>query len=496
MDAWASAPSAYAVRARDAADVAAAIRFAAAHDLRLVVRGGGHSYKGASSAADSLMIWTKDLDAVQVHDGFVPMGCAGAPLPAVSVGAGALWGRVYDAVATGGGRYVQGGGCLTVGVAGLALGGGFGSFSKRYGLAASSLIEAEVVTADGAVRIANACSNPDLFWALRGGGGGFGVVTRLTLRTHDLPDWAGGLFATVEAGSDAAFRQLIERTVGFYAERLFNPHWGEQIAVRPDNVLSIAMVFQGLDKAAAEAAWRPYFAALAEDPERFRVTAGPEVLALPGRRFWDPDALRQLPGVVLGDDRPGAPSGNVFWAGNREEAGQVLHGYQSAWLPEALLAPERRGDLADALFAGSREWSVALHLNKGLAGAPETVRAAARETAINPAAADAFALAISGAEGPPAWPGVAGRAPDPDLARRQAAAVGRAIAPLQRLAPNGGAYALESDYFHPGWQAAFWGPNYPRLRRIKQAVDPDGLFFARHAVGSERWSRDGFTPLG
>src|SRR6266436_287685 len=70
------------------------------------------------------------------------------------------------------GRYVQGGGCVTVGVAGLIQSGGFGSFSKAYGMAAASLLEAEVVTADGAVRIANACTHRDLFWGLKGGGGG------------------------------------------------------------------------------------------------------------------------------------------------------------------------------------------------------------------------------------------------------------------------------------------------------------------------------------
>src|SRR5260370_27664736 len=76
---------------------------------------------------------------------------------------------------------------MTVGVAVLVQGGGFGSFSKAYGLAGASLVEAEIVTADGEGRIANACSNPDLFWALKGGGGGFGVGNRVTLVTHALP---------------------------------------------------------------------------------------------------------------------------------------------------------------------------------------------------------------------------------------------------------------------------------------------------------------------
>src|SRR5579871_5166428 len=140
---------------------------------------------------------------------------------AVSVEAGAVWMDVYDAVTTRNGRYVQGGGCATVGVAGLVQGGGFGSFSKRYGTAAASLLEAEIVTADGSLRIANARQHPDLFWALKGGGGGtFGVVTRVTLRTHALPEFFGGVFASVQATSDAAFRQLIGRFVAFYASAL------------------------------------------------------------------------------------------------------------------------------------------------------------------------------------------------------------------------------------------------------------------------------------
>jgi len=85
------------------------------------------------------------------------------PHPAVTLGAGTIWMQAYDAVTTTGGKYVQGGGCTTVGVAGLIQGGGFGSFSKHYGLAAGSLLEAEVVTADGKIRVANACTNSDLF---------------------------------------------------------------------------------------------------------------------------------------------------------------------------------------------------------------------------------------------------------------------------------------------------------------------------------------------
>ena len=129
---------------------------------------------------------------ITMHADFVPQGCkeSRAPQRAVTLGAGAIWIQAYEAVTTRAGAYVQGGGCTTVGVAGLIQSGGFGSFSKHYGLAAAGLLEAEVVTADGKVRIANACTNPDLFWALKGGGGGsFAVISKLTLRVHDLPEF-------------------------------------------------------------------------------------------------------------------------------------------------------------------------------------------------------------------------------------------------------------------------------------------------------------------
>ncbi len=167
-DARISSPSVYAVTAEKTADIVAAVNFARDNNLRLVVKGGGHSYQGTSNAPDSLLIWTRNMNSVTLHDAFAGEGCEGRrePHSAVSIEAGAIWGRVYDAVAVKDGRYVQGG-CLTVGVAGLVQSGGFGSFSKNCGLAAASLIEAEIVTADGAIRIVNECTDPDLFSAIR-----------------------------------------------------------------------------------------------------------------------------------------------------------------------------------------------------------------------------------------------------------------------------------------------------------------------------------------
>ena len=494
--AWSSAPSVWAVEAHSAADVAAAVSFAREHRLRLVVKGGGHSYQGTSNAPDSLLIWTRPMDSIVLHDAFVARGCSNAPQPAMSVGAGAIWRDAYGAAAKAG-RYVQGGGCMTVGVAGLIQSGGFGSFSKRFGLAAAGLLEAEVVTADGKVRIANACTNPDLFWALKGGGGGsFGVVTRLTLRTHDLPAFFGGVFAAVKAKSDGAYKRLIGHFIGFYRDRLLNPNWGEQVEFRPDNTLQIAMVFQGLDQAAATAVWKPFFDWVAAAPSDFAIAEPPIIVAAPARHFWDPAFLKKnMPGIVLSDDRANAPQENVFWTGNLGEAGWVIHAYQSAWLPASLLADDRQTALVDALFAGSRHWRQTLHFNKGLAGAPPEEIAAARDAATNPAVATAFALVISAAGGPPAFPGIADHEPDSAVARADAAKVEAGMAALRKLVPDAGSYVSESNYFEADWKRSFWGANYGRLRAVKDKYDPEGLFFVHHGVGSEDWSPDGFTRL-
>jgi FAD/FMN-containing dehydrogenase len=497
VGAWTSEPSVYAVAAKTTQDVVAAVNFARIHNLRLVVKGGGHSYQGTSNAPDSLLIWTRHMNAVKLHDAFVGAGCAASPEPqqAVSIEPGAIWEPVYNQVTTKAGRYVQGGGCMTVGVVGLILGGGFGSYSKAFGQAGASLLEAEVVTADGDVKIANACTNPDLFWALKGGGGGFGVVTRVTLRTHALPEFLGGVFAAIKASSDAAYRRLIAKMMEFYAQALFNPHWGEQVAFSPGGVLSIAMVQQGLDQQQAEETWRPFFDWVATSPQDFSIESAPRIISEPAHLFWDPASLKKAPGLVLSDDRPNAPADNIFWAGNLEETGRVWHAYQSAWLPQALLQDNQRERLVDALFAAARRHRVSLHFNKGLAGATPEAIAATRDTAMNPAVVDAFALAISGAGEPPAFPDIPGHEPDIALARKQAEAVTAAMDAIRKVAPRAGSYVWETDYAEPHWQEAFWGDNYARLLAIKSKYDPDGLFFLHHGVGSEDWSADGFTRL-
>ncbi len=297
-DAWTSTPSAYAVAG-----------------ARRGRRGGGGQLRAHPSPAAGgerrrpllpghverarIRCWSgrAPMNRIELHDAFVGQGCSDRPQPAVSLGAGVVWLQAYAAV-TKAGRYVQGGGCTTVGVAGLIQSGGFGSFSKRYGLAAASLLEAEVVTADGAVRIANACTNPDLFWAPEG-------RRRRQLRRDHAAHAAGRtscrrssarVFVHGEGQVGRRLSRLIERFVAFYREQPVQPDTGASRSRSGRTTCSrSAMVFQGLDQARCR---RRVAAVLRLDRRAGAATMRScsrrsSSHALPARSLWDAAFLKQ-----------------------------------------------------------------------------------------------------------------------------------------------------------------------------------------------------------
>jgi FAD/FMN-containing dehydrogenase len=165
----------------NAGDVIAAVNFARESHLPLAIRGGGHSVPGFGTVDDGVVIDMSRMRGVRVNPEKRTARAEG----------GATWGD-FNAATNAFGLATTGGIISTTGVAGLTLGGGIGYLARGYGLSLDNLISADVVTADGKLLIASEKENPDLFWAIRGGGGNFGVVTSFEFRLHPVKDIYGG----------------------------------------------------------------------------------------------------------------------------------------------------------------------------------------------------------------------------------------------------------------------------------------------------------------
>jgi hypothetical protein len=174
-------------RCTTVADVQAAVNFGRENGVTIAVRGGGHSTLGLGTWDDALVIDLSQMKAIEVD----PVGRT------ARAQAGLTWAE-FDHATQEHGLAVTGGRFSTTGIAGLTLGSGSGWIERRCGLTPDSLIEAEMVTADGRVIVANASENPDLLWGLRGGGGNFGIVTTFTLGLHQIgPMIYGGLMVSL-----------------------------------------------------------------------------------------------------------------------------------------------------------------------------------------------------------------------------------------------------------------------------------------------------------
>lgn len=250
------------VRCRTAADVRAAVRHARAEGLDIAIRSGGHNVAGYAVCDGGLMIDLSLMNAVRVTPA----------LDRAIVGGGATWADV-DAATAPFGRATPGGLISATGVAGLTLSGGFGWLRGTHGLACDNLLAADVVTASGALVHASETENPDLLWALRGGGGNFGVVTSMEFALH--PIGAETMFCAPIYPEERAAQIL--------------PLWRDYMQAAPDTVSGLAE-----------------FSTIPEDPTYPTETWGRRVLALPtvfdgpadeGERITLP--LRQLAEPLL-----------------------------------------------------------------------------------------------------------------------------------------------------------------------------------------------------
>jgi FAD/FMN-containing dehydrogenase len=180
------------VRCRTTNDVVAALAFARRAGLEISIRGGGHNVAGRAVTDGGLMIDLGEMKGITVDPDRATARAEG----------GVVWRELNEAAAEHG-LAVTGGAVSSTGIAGYTLGGGLGWLMAKYGLAADNLLAAELVTPEGDILHVDAASHPDLFWALRGGGGNFGVVTAFTYRMHRMATVVGGLIAhPIEAAGD------------------------------------------------------------------------------------------------------------------------------------------------------------------------------------------------------------------------------------------------------------------------------------------------------
>ncbi|MGB9280864.1 MAG: FAD-binding oxidoreductase [Pseudonocardiaceae bacterium] len=399
-------------------DVQACVSAAAAAGAPIAARSGGHSYTGYSTPNRALIVDLSGMSSVEVNaDG------------TAVIGAGARLIDVYTALA-GAGRCLPAGSCPSVGIAGLTLGGGIGVLSRKYGLTCDRLVSATMVTADGTVRTVSASAQPDLFWALRGGGGGnFGIVTSFT-------------FDTVVAPQLAVFQ--LDFPAGSVAEVLGG--WQQWIVDMPDELWSKCNISGGSPSSCTVIGC--YIGPAG--------TLNPLLAELIRRTGNQPTSRTVAEYDCLDAMR--------YFAGCADKSAGQCHDQASGrqWNREAFVATSRivTEPVADpakivSVFDGRRVFV----LIDGLRGAVGRVRSA--DTAFPHRGALATMQIYLGTS--PAG---------------QAAATASMSEMRDQLTGilGGGAYVNYIDAGMPNWAQAYYGDNLMRLRQVAQRYDPGRLF--------------------
>ena len=420
-------PSAVA-RPVDAADVRSAIRWTVAQGVPVRARSGGHSYAGYSTLKGGVVLDLRKLNQISVNHA---QGTA-------TIGAGSQLIDVYSVLAAHGAT-IPAGSCPSVGVGGHALGGGMGLAGRHFGLACDSILGAQIVTADGRLRTVDSRSNPDLLWALRGGGGGnFGVVTSLTFRLHPMPASAAYFFVDWPWSSAA-------------------------------------------DAIEAWVSWAPHTTSLATSILHVNGGAAGTSIEVSGQYFGPSSAL----GSVLAPLR--AVAGTSIATGQQSYLGLMLRWAGCLSTPIArchTVGASPGGILPRASFNAKSDYVAAPFSS----AASRAVAAAAERRASEPGSGailfDAYGGAIN-AVSPSATAFVH---------RDQ-------LCCMQYLTYNGGGSWLTQtqaalrpyvsgtayqNYIDPaltGWQHAYYGANYPRLESIRVQIDPQHYFNFPQAIG-------------
>ncbi|KAF5365473.1 hypothetical protein D9758_010844 [Tetrapyrgos nigripes] len=434
------------VDARTVKDVQAAVKFAADRDLRLVVHNTGHDYLGRSAARGGFMLWTHRMKNITASPSFVPEGAPeNETYYALTLEAGVQWHEAYDAAHVNG-RLIVGGiapGGSVGAAGGWIQGGGHGIFSPQHGLGVDNVVELTIVTASGEHLKANSYLNSDLFWAVRGGGGGtYGVVTSVTYRTHDISPFTATL-VLCSPSSSAVRKDILTEYLKLWPG-LSDAGWGAYLGMSTAANFSVTFVAPNVSLADTNATLAPFLDAVrtAQEDAVIQIIPFDDFQTFYQAFFGTPDTEDGL---------------------NTELVTRLIPRETFVDDPEHLI---------DVMM--SLDPLLLFHVAGGKVSQIDPDSAG-----VNPAWRNATALMYSAAF----WP--EGVTVDEYRVIQQKLKDNLAV--LESLAPGGGTYLNEASMYEPNPQHTFFGDHYERLKVIKDTYDPTGLFIVASGVGSEDW---------
>ena len=450
----------YYVAVRNPSHISAALQFAQAHNIRISVKNTGHDFFGRSAVPDSLAIWTHNLNSFDFHQDFTAFNCPSADGQNVGeMGAGVVAGDAY--------RYfnlqgmdVTGGYEQSVGIAGgFGQAGGLGDFTTAYGLMVDNAVEFEVVTADGQVRVINECNDAELFWAMRGGGGGtYAVLTKFRVQLYpSLPIHTYNFKANFTGNSTTQSQSLREILTAHANNQI---EWSAQLVTGgvdyyPEKVSFDVVLPYDDDGSKLKSATAAFFQFVNNRTD----------IAVVENNYTSFATYTDYLSLSQADARATEPAG-------------IFSLLASRLMPRDLFTtPETIGSLVEAVVYGIEK---ARTLFPGTATQvvfemPVSNPDSNHMTSALPAFRSALWHVIHVAE----W----GKPLAPTTAQSATAGFLQMLDPLKELSPGGGAYFNEAHYGEPDWQETFFGTNYNRLLEIKNQYDPTHMFDCWKCVG-------------
>ncbi|PPR01859.1 hypothetical protein CVT24_001340 [Panaeolus cyanescens] len=442
-------------------DIQKTVKFASQHNLKLIVKNTGHENLGRSFGEQSIMLWTHNMQDIKFSDNFVPKGAPRGTkgISTVTIAPGVQWGTLYEAVAKKGKVVVGGigaGGSVGAG-GGWPMGGGHSILSPFYGLGVDNIVEETVVLPSGEHVTANLYTNPDLFWALRGGGGpSFGILTSVTYKTHTAePVTAAFLVAntTTEAGRLELFNEWVKLHPSLVDNGWagFWPYSGTQF------FLTLMALGNPPTNPKANATLQGFYDKIAKIPG---VAIDLEVTKpYTGFQQWyDENFIHSQKGIgfnyTVGD-----------FSGVPATTGSVL-------IPRKNFE-QNTEDLAKALVAldDARPF---------LVGGGAVAKTDPDAMAVNPA----FRGMISDLVIALGWDATTATPQDILKVEQKVTQLADGV---RAVTKSPGAYP---ELLVPNFQDAYWGSHYPRLRSIKKKIDPKDLLIVRQGVNSEGWDNE------